>query len=110
MSSNQIGGFFNRLEASRKYLFGSVGVLGTTGDSIITGALILRGQEVKPVIDVAPDWESYAYVKLDLKGNEDDRKFFEAALAWDLEIDGKKWVDGKNVSSIFFSGFFLCLF
>ena len=28
MSSNQIGGFFNRLEASRKYLFGSVGVLG----------------------------------------------------------------------------------
>jgi len=96
MSSNQIGGFFNRLEASRKYLFGSVGVLGTTGDSLITGALVLRGQEVKPVVDVAPDWESYAYVKLDLKGNEDDKKFFEAALAWDLEVDGKKWVDGKN--------------
>ncbi|KAF8800317.1 elongation factor 1-gamma [Phlegmacium glaucopus] len=96
MSSNQIGGFFNRLEASRKYLFGSIGVLGSSGDSIISGALILRGQDVKPVIDVAPDWESYAYVKLDLKGNEDDKKFFEAALAWDLEIDGKKWVDGKN--------------
>jgi elongation factor 1-gamma len=98
MSSNQIGGFFNRLEASRKYLFGSVGVLGSSGDSVISGALILRGQDVKAVVDVAPDWESYAYVKLDLKGNEDDKKFFEAALAWDLEIDGKKWVDGKNVS------------
>jgi len=96
MSSNQIGGFFNRLEASRKYLFGSVGVLGTAGQSIISGALLLRGQEVKPVIDVAPDWESYEYVKLDLKGNEDHKKFFEAALAWDLEIDGKKWADGKN--------------
>jgi elongation factor 1-gamma len=96
MSSNQIGGFFNRLEASRKYLFGSVGVLGSTGNSVISGALILRGQEVKPVVEVAPDWESYTYVKLDLKGNEDDKKFFEAALAWDLEIDGKKWVDGKN--------------
>src|SRR5882672_2277402 len=46
MSSNQIGGFFNRLEASRKYLFGSVGVLGTANDSIISGALILRGQDV----------------------------------------------------------------
>ena len=107
MSSNQIGGFFNRLEASRKYLFGSVGVLGSLGDSIISGALILRGQEVKPVIEVAPDWESYAYVKLDLKGNEDDKKFFEAALAWDLEIGGKKWADGKNVSLSFFSFVFL---
>ena len=102
MSSNQIGGFFNRLEASRKYLFASVGVLGTPGDSVISGALILRGQEVEPVIDVAPDWESYAYVKLDLKGNEGDKKFFESALAWDLEIDGKKWADGKNVSCLFF--------
>ena len=98
MSSNQIGGFFNRLEASRKYLFGSIGVLGTSGNSIISGALILRGQDVKSVVEVAPDWESYAYVKLDLKEKEDDKKFFEAALAWDLEIDGKKWVDGKNVS------------
>jgi len=95
MSSNQIGGFFNRLEASRKYLFGSMGVLGTANDSIISGALILRGQEVEPVVNVAPDWESYAYKRLDL-GNEEDKKFFEAALAWDLEIDGKKWADGKN--------------
>ena len=95
MSSNQIGGFFNRLEASRKYLFGSVGVLGENNASIISGTLILRGQDVKPVVDVAPDWESYEYKKLDLS-NEEDKKFFEAALAWDLEIDGKAWKDGKN--------------
>ncbi|KAG6890144.1 hypothetical protein C0995_011437 [Termitomyces sp. Mi166 len=95
MSSNQVGGFFNRLEASRKYLFGSVGVLGATNNSIITGALILRGLDVQPVVEVAPDWESYSYKKLDLS-NEEDKAFFEAALAWDLEIDGKKWADGKN--------------
>lgn len=98
MSANQITGFFNRLEASRKYLFGSVGVLGVTNDSVISGALILRGSEVKPVVDVAPDWESYEYKKIDLE-NADDKAFFEAALAWDLELDGKKWVDGKNVSN-----------
>ncbi|KAI0043422.1 elongation factor 1-gamma [Auriscalpium vulgare] len=94
MSSNQIGGFFNRLEGSRKYLFGSVGVLGATNDSIITGALIGRGQDITKVVDVAPDYESYSYEKIDLE-NEEQKKFFEAALAWDLEIDGKKWVDGK---------------
>ncbi|KAI0830347.1 elongation factor 1-gamma [Trametes gibbosa] len=95
MSSNQIGGFFNRLEASRKYLFGSMGVLGETNNSIITGVLIGRGQDIKPVVDVAPDFESYEYKRLDLS-NAEDKAFFEAALAWDLEIDGKKWADGKN--------------
>ncbi|KAI0744493.1 elongation factor 1-gamma [Earliella scabrosa] len=94
MSSNLIGGFFNRLEASRKYLFGSMGVLGETNNSLISGALIARGQDIKPVVDVAPDWESYEFKRLDLN-NADDKAFFEAALAWDLEIDGKKWVDGK---------------
>ena len=102
MSSNQIGGFFNRLEASRKYLFGSVGVLGETNNSIITGALIARGPDIKPVVDVAPDYESYTYQKIDL-ANETQKAFFEAALAWDLEVDGKKWVDGKNVSFFWLS-------
>ncbi|KAI0315372.1 elongation factor 1-gamma [Amylostereum chailletii] len=95
MSSNQIGGFFNRLEASRKYLFSSMGVLRKTDDSIITGTLIARGQDIKPIVEVAPDFESYEYKRLDLD-DEDDKNFFETALAWDLEIDGKAWVDGKN--------------
>jgi len=99
MSSNQIGGFFNRLEGSRKYLFGSVGVLGEVNNSVISGVLILRGKDFKGVVDVAPDWESYTYKELKVVGagaNAEDKKFFEAALAWDLEVDGKKWADGKN--------------
>ncbi|KAG9038518.1 hypothetical protein FS837_001212 [Tulasnella sp. UAMH 9824] len=95
MSSNQIGGFFNRLEASRKYLFGSMGVLGEANNSVIAGAFVARGPDYKPVIDVAPDWESYDFEPIDLN-NEADKAYFEAALAWDLEIDGKKWADGKN--------------
>ena len=99
MSSNLIGGFFNRLEASRKYLFGSVGVLGTNNNSVIAGVFILRGQDFKPVVEVAPDWESYNYKPIDLN-NAEDKAFLEAALAWDLEIGDKKWTDGKNVSII----------
>ena len=100
MSSNQIGGFFNRLEASRKYLFGSMGVLGGNNDSVIAGVLVLRGADYRPVVDVAPDWESYEYKKIEL-GDAADKSFFEGALAWDLEVGGKKWVDGKNVSFSF---------
>jgi len=88
----------DRLEGSRKYLFGSIGVLGTANNSLISGALVLRGQDYKPVVQIAPDWESYGYKELDINSSEEDKKFFEAALAWDLSIDGKAWADGKNVS------------
>ena len=79
-------------------MFGSVGVLGSNNDSVISGVFILRGQDVVPVVDVAPDYESYEYKKLDVDNNEADKAFFEAALAWDLELEGRKWADGKNVS------------
>lgn len=95
MSSNQIGGFFNRLEASRKYLFGSMGVLGKADDSIITGAVVCRGPDYKGVMDAAPDWESYSYKQINLS-NPEDKEFFEGAMAWDLVVGGKEWADGKN--------------
>lgn len=75
-----------------------MGVLGTANNSLIVGVLVLRGQDYKPVVGVAPDWESYDYKKLDISGSDEDRNFFEAALAWDMSIDGKTWADGKNVS------------
>ncbi|KAF9238660.1 MFS general substrate transporter [Melanogaster broomeanus] len=78
-SSNQIGGFFNRLEAPGKYLFASVGVLGEPNAAVVSGALILRGQDVKAVVACAPDWDSYDYKKLHLE-SEEDKKFFEACM------------------------------
>ncbi|GMK58702.1 hypothetical protein CspeluHIS016_0601440 [Cutaneotrichosporon spelunceum] len=95
MSNNQIGGFFTRLEATRKYAFGSTGVLGENNNSIITGALIVRGQDVYPIVDAAPDYESYSFTKLDVQNKPEDKEFFEGALAWDLKIDGKEFADGK---------------
>jgi len=84
-SSNQIGGLFSRLEASHKHFFGSVGVLGTRNNSIITGALIACGQEIRPVVEIAPDWEGYTYERINLD-NTEQKAFFEASLAWDLEV------------------------
>lgn len=74
-----------------------MGVLGVSNDSLIEGVLIARGQDIIPVVNVAPDYESYNYEKIDLK-DEAQKAYFEAALAWDLEVNGKKWIDGKNVS------------
>ena len=96
MTSNLIGGFFTRLEASRKYLFGAASVFGVTNDSIVKGAFVIRGQEEKPAFDVAPDYDSYEFTKLD---PVKDREFVNDMWAWDkpIEVGGKKyeWADGK---------------
>jgi elongation factor 1-gamma len=69
-----IGGFFNRLEASRKYIFGAASVYGTANNSIIRGAFFIRGREALPAL-------------------------VEDMWAWDkpIEANGKTydWADGK---------------
>lgn len=97
MANNLIGGFHARLEASRKYLFGAQGVYGTNYDCVITGVFLVRGQEHEPAFDVAPDWESYQFTKLD-HTKEEDRKTIDDLWAWDVPVkaNGKElpFVDG----------------
>ncbi|KAK4104816.1 eEF1-gamma domain-containing protein [Parathielavia hyrcaniae] len=92
MSNNLIGGFNNRLEGSRKYLFGCASVYGQNNDSVIEGAFVIRGQEYLPVFDVAPDFESYEFTKLDPTKPE-DREFVEAQWSWDrpTTVNGKEY-------------------
>lgn len=92
MSNNLVGGFNNRLEASRKYLFGCASVFGENNDSVIQGAFVVRGQEFLPVFDVAPDYESYEFVKLDPKKPE-DRDFVALHWTWDkpITVGGKEY-------------------
>lgn len=98
MSNNLIGGFFARLSASIKYMFGTMVVYGENNNNGITGFFLVRGQEYLPAFDVAPDWESYSFTKLDAN-KEEDRKFVENMLAWDepVDVNGTKReiADGK---------------
>lgn len=92
MANNLIGGFFARLEASRKYIFGAASVYGQNYDCLIRGAFLIRGQEHIPAFDVAPDWESYEFKKLD-HTSEADRKLIEDLWAWDVPVvrEGKEF-------------------
>ncbi|KAL9094196.1 MAG: hypothetical protein Q9165_003611 [Trypethelium subeluteriae] len=98
MTSNLIGGFFARLEASRKYIFGAASVYGQSNDSVIKGAFFIRGQDALPAFDVAPDYESYEFTKLDPTKAE-DKQFVDDQWAWDkpVTVNGKTydWADGK---------------
>ncbi|EDO15725.1 hypothetical protein Kpol_1073p11 [Vanderwaltozyma polyspora DSM 70294] len=98
MSNNLIGGFFNRLSASTKYMFGSMVVYGENNNNGIIGAVMVRGQDSVPAFDVAPDWESYSYTKLD-PTNEEEKEFVNNMWAWDKPVVAggvsKEIVDGK---------------
>ncbi|KAI1310073.1 hypothetical protein F5Y03DRAFT_346785 [Xylaria venustula] len=98
MSNNLIGGFNNRLEASRKHLFGAASVYGENHDSVISGAFVIRGDEYLPVFDVAPDYESFDFKKLD-PNNPEDRAIVESRWKFDkpVVVGGKeyKYADGK---------------
>ncbi|ODV79265.1 translation elongation factor eEF1 gamma [Suhomyces tanzawaensis NRRL Y-17324] len=98
MSNNLIGGFFNRLSASTKYMFGCMVVYGENNNNGITGFLLVRGQEILPAVDVAPDYESYKYTKLD-GSKEEDKKFVNNMLAWDEPVvvngESREIADGK---------------
>ncbi|KAF7712690.1 Elongation factor 1-gamma [Penicillium ucsense] len=92
MANNLIGGFHARLEGSRKYLFGCQAVFGANYACVIKGVFMVRGQEAMPAFDVAPDWESYTFEKLD-PTSEADRKYVEDIWAWDTPVT----VDGKTL-------------
>lgn len=98
MSNNLVGGFFNRLSASTKYMFGCMVVYGENNNNGITGAFLVRGQDYKPAFDVAPDWESYEFTKLDAS-DEESKKFINNMFAWDepVIVNGEKReiADGK---------------
>lgn len=95
MSSNQISGFFERLEASRKYIMGSGVVFGENNNSKIAGVVICRGSDFKPCLGVAPDLDSYEVTPLDPFSKPEDKKFFEETLAWEGEVSGLKAAQGK---------------
>ncbi len=71
---------------------------GVVNDSVVQGAFVVRGQEAMPAFDVAPDYESYEFTKLD-PSKESDKEFINNQWSWDkpIDVNGKsyEWADGK---------------
>lgn len=60
-------------------------VYGQANDSVIVGAFLVRGQDATPAFEVAPDFESYEFTKLDASKSE-DKEFVDDQWAWDKPI------------------------
>lgn len=94
MSSNLVGGFFQRLESARKYAFGSLCILGKDNDSVIAGYFVFRGLDIPFEVRDSADFESYSFTKAD-HTDPKVRELYNAYIAWDETIEGKPFADGK---------------
>lgn len=92
MSSNLIGGFFQRLDRARKYAFGSMIVTGEANNNKITGYFLFRGQDVPFEVTDAADYESYEFKKADW---EQSKAEFNDYLKWEGSNLPGPFADGK---------------
>ncbi|KAJ3100971.1 Elongation factor 1-gamma 1 [Phlyctochytrium planicorne] len=95
MSSNLVGGFFQRLEHVRKYAFGSLCILGEDNKNKIAGYFVFRGPGIPAEVTDTADYDSYTFTKVDDLKDKKFRDAFSAFLSWDEVIEGAKFSDGK---------------
>lgn len=96
MTSNLIGGMFQRIERLRKNAFGSMCVWGDDNSNTIAGVWFWKGQEL--AFPLSPDWttdyESYTWRKMN-PDDENDRKLVDQFWSWEGDLKGKKFAVGK---------------
>lgn len=97
MTSNLIGGMFQRIEKLRKNSFSNMGVYGVDGNNIIAGIWFWKGQElVFPLCqDWTTDYESYTWTKLN-PDNAEHKKMLDDCWQWQGEVKGLKFNQGKT--------------
>ena len=95
MVSNLAAGFVQRCDEVRKYAFGLVQILGQEGGPIeIRQTWLMRGQEIKPLLDANPDAEHYEWTKVTDFSDAEKQKIEHMWCAGE-KIDGLEILDCK---------------
>lgn len=96
MTSNLIGGMYQRIEKLRKNAFGSMAVFGDDTKNTIAGVWFWKGQGL--AFPLCPDWttdyESYEWRKMN-PDDENDKKLVRDFFMWEGEVKGMKFNCGK---------------
>jgi len=97
MVNNLLGGFCQRADHIRDFVFGSFLIFGEENNYEIFGAILLRGTEWPvEVMNEIPDCDSYAFRKVDLN-NPEDKEWFEDLWGWDGKLKGKTFSGSGKV-------------
>jgi elongation factor 1-gamma len=96
MTCNAAEGFIQRCEILRKFSMGAVYVSGEEGkELLISGLWLMRGQEIKYMLDQNPDAEYYDWIKMDFPFSDANKAAIEDF--WKGEDEDGATVEGRPV-------------
>ncbi len=97
MTSNLIGGFIQRTEEIRKWLFGTLTIRGVEGPGTmkVTGYFLIRGDSIQPLIACNDDAECYEWVKMPIPASAEDKKLLFDYWCSEGPLDGEACLDSR---------------
>jgi hypothetical protein len=96
MTGNLIGGFIQRTEEIRKWLFGTMTIRGVEGQEMkITAYYLIRGDSIQPLIDCNDDAACYEWTKVAVPVSDADKQLLYDYWCSDGPLDGEPCLDSR---------------
>jgi len=95
MTSNLIGGFIQRTEEIRKWLFGTCTIRGEAPNMKVTHYFLIRGQSIQPLIDCNDDAAFYDWKQIPVPVSEEDKKQLYDYWCSEGPLDGEPCLDSR---------------
>ena len=96
MTSNLIGGFIQRTEEIRKWLFGTMTIRGEEGKGMkITCYYLIRGDSIQPLIDCNDDAACYTWTKLAIPPSDADKALLHDYWCSEGPLEGEPNLDSR---------------
>jgi len=96
MTSNLIGGFIQRTEEIRKWLFGTMTIRGVERESLkITCYYLIRGDSIQPLIDCNDDAACYTWTKMPIPASDADKALLFDYWTSEGPLEGEPNLDSR---------------
>ena len=96
MTSNLIGGFIQRTEEIRKWLFGVMTIRGEEGKLMkVTAYYLIRGDSIQPLIDCNDDAAYYTWTKLSYPFSDADKALVAEYWCSEDKLEGEPLLDSR---------------
>ena len=96
MSGNLIGGFIQRTEEIRKWLFGTMTIRGVEGTQMkITAYYLIRGDSIQPLVSCNDDAACYNWTKVEVPPSDATKALLYDYWCSDGPLDGEPMLDSR---------------
>ena len=96
MTSNLIGGFIQRTEEIRKWLFGTMTIRGVEGQGMkVTCYYLIRGDSIQPLIDCNDDAACYTWTKIDIPASDATKQLLHDYWCSEGPLEGEPNLDSR---------------